>query len=150
MRALGVDFGSRRIGVAVSSGTIASPYDMVERSGDISLDHRRLLALAAEAEVDVIVVGMPYSLDGSVGPAAEGIESELVVLRCATSIPIETYDERLTTVTAARLLQEAGVKGKARRQLIDKMAAAVLLQAWLDGRPSTSSETGLQPPDRSE
>jgi putative Holliday junction resolvase len=143
MRALGVDFGSRRIGVAISSGTVASPYDMVERSGDVSLDHRRLLALAAEAEVDVIVVGMPFSLDGSMGPAALGIESEVDELRCSTSIPIETYDERLTTVTAARLLQEAGVKGKARRQLIDKMAAAVLLQAWLDGRPSTSSESGL-------
>jgi len=143
MRALGVDFGSRRIGVAVSSGTVASPYDMVERSGDVSLDHRRLLALAAEAEVDVIVVGMPFSLDGSMGPAAEGIESELAELRCSTSIPIETYDERLTTVTATRLLQDAGVKGKARRQLIDKMAAAVLLQAWLDGQSSTSSESGL-------
>ncbi|CAM8643796.1 COG0816 Predicted endonuclease involved in recombination (possible Holliday junction resolvase in Mycoplasmas and B. subtilis) [Acidimicrobiia bacterium] len=143
MRALGVDFGSRRIGVAVSSGSVASPYDMVERSGDIALDHRRLLAIAVEAEVDVIVVGMPYSLDGSMGPAAQAIESELVELRCSTSIPIETYDERLTTVTATRLLQEAGVKGKDRRQLIDKVAAAVLLQAWIDGRPSTSTDSGL-------
>ncbi len=136
MRALGVDLGSKRIGVAVSSGTVASPIDTVERSGDRSRDHRRLLELAAEWEVDLLVIGMPYSLDGTVGPAAEGIVEEVEILRATTLLPIELYDERLTTVTAHRLLQEGGVGGRSRRQVVDKVAAAVLLQAWLDSRAS--------------
>ncbi len=136
MRALGIDLGSKRIGVAVSSGTVASPIDTVERSGDRSRDHRRLLELAGEWEVDLLVVGMPYSLDGTVGPAAEGIVEEVEILRATTLLPIELYDERLTTVTAHRLLQEGGVGGRSRRQVVDKVAAAVLLQAWLDSRAS--------------
>ena len=138
MRALGVDLGSRRIGVALSdsAGTMATPYDTVERCGDVALDHRRLLALAEEAEVECIVVGLPLSLDGSVGPAAEGVLAEVDELRRATSLPVETYDERLTTVTAHQLLRQGGRNEKARRKVVDKTAAAVLLQAWLDGRPA--------------
>ena len=136
MRALGIDLGSKRIGVAVSSGTVASPIDTVERSGDRSRDHHRLLELAGEWEVDLLVVGMPYSLDGTVGPAAQGIVEEVEILRATTLLPIELYDERLTTVTAHRLLQEGGVGGRSRRQVVDKVAAAVLLQAWLDSRAS--------------
>jgi putative Holliday junction resolvase len=136
VRALGIDLGSKRIGVAVSSGTVASPIDTVERSGDRSRDHHRLLELAGEWEVDLLVVGMPYSLDGTVGPAAQGIVEEVEILRATTLLPIELYDERLTTVTAHRLLQEGGVGGRSRRQVVDKVAAAVLLQAWLDSRAS--------------
>ncbi|MCD9623210.1 Holliday junction resolvase RuvX [Rhabdothermincola salaria] len=136
MRALGLDLGSKRIGVALSdsSGVLASPYDTVVRSGDVSRDHRRILALADEAEVEVLVVGLPLGLDGGVGPAAQGVLDEVENLRRVTSLPVETYDERLTTVTATRLLREGGVKGKARRQVVDKVAAAVILQSWLDGR----------------
>jgi putative Holliday junction resolvase len=136
VRALGVDLGSKRIGVAVSSGTVASAIDTVERCGDRVTDHRRLLEIAEEWEVDLLVVGMPYSLDGSMGPAASGIAEEVEQLRATTSMPIELYDERLTTVTAHRLLQEGGVGGRSRRQVVDKVAAAVLLQAWLDSRAS--------------
>ncbi len=145
MRALGLDLGSRRIGVALSdsAGTVASPYETVQRCGDVALDHRRILALATEAEVEVLVVGLPLSLDGTVGPAAENVLAEIDALRDATGLPVETYDERLTTVTATRLLREGGVTGKARRQLVDKVAASVILQSWLDGRrrddpPATS------------
>jgi putative Holliday junction resolvase len=112
----------------------------VERSGDPALDHRRLLALAAEAEVEVLVVGLPIALDGSVGPAAENVLAEVDRLRDATDLPVETYDERLTTVTATRLLRESGVTGKAQRRVIDKVAAAVILQAWLDGLPPRPSD----------
>ena len=141
MRALGIDLGSKRIGVAVSSGTVASPIDTITRSGDIALDHRRLLEVAGEWEVDLLVVGMPFSLDGTIGPAAEAIATEVDQLRATTSMPVELYDERLTTVTAHRLLQDGGVAGKSRRQVVDKVAAAVLLQAWLDSRaPETPSE----------
>jgi putative Holliday junction resolvase len=138
VRALGVDLGSRRVGVALSdsAGTLATPYETVERSGDVGRDHRRLLELAAEADVECIVVGLPLSLDGTVGPAAAGVLDEVDQLRRATSLPVETYDERLTTVTADRLLRQGGRKGKARRKVVDQTAAAVLLQAWLDGRPS--------------
>lgn len=139
MRALGVDLGARRIGLAVSSGSVASPLETIERSGDESQDHRRLLAVADEFEVGVIVVGMPYSLDGSVGPAARAIEAEIGRLGAATSIPIETYDERLTTVTASRRLHERGVRARAQRRVIDQVAASVLLQAWLDQRAGSDS-----------
>jgi putative Holliday junction resolvase len=136
VRALGIDLGSRRIGVAVSdpAGTLASPYDTVERSGDVVRDHRRLLELAAEAEVERIVVGLPLSLDGTPGPAARNVLDEVETLRAATDLPVETYDERFSTVTADRLLREGGRKGKARRSVVDRTAAAVLLQAWLDRR----------------
>lgn len=138
MRALGVDLGSRRIGVAVSSGSVASPIETIERSGDVALDHRRLLAVAGEWEAEMLVIGLPYSLDGSLGPAAQAIAAEVDALRATTSIPIELYDERLTTVTAHRLLQDGGVGGRSRRQVVDKVAAAVLLQAWLDSRAAES------------
>ncbi|MCU0309586.1 MAG: Holliday junction resolvase RuvX [Acidimicrobiales bacterium] len=144
MRALGLDLGSRRIGVALSdsAGTLATPYETVERCGDIALDHRRILALAAEAEVEALVVGLPLALDGTVGPAAAAVLAEVDELRDATPLPVETYDERLTTVTATRLLREGGVTGKARRHLVDKVAAAVILQSWLDGRAAAP-----RPPD---
>lgn len=133
MRALGIDLGDRRIGVAVSSGRVASPIETVERSGDRATDHRRLLAIAAEWEVDRLVVGLPLSLDGSFGPAADKVMAEVAELRALTSLPVDTYDERLTTVTAAQRLQEGGVSARDRRRMIDQMAATVLLQAWLDG-----------------
>lgn len=136
MRALGVDLGSRRIGVALcdSAGTVASPFEVVERSGDRQRDHRRLAELVAEAEAEVVVVGVPYSMDGSVGPAAKRALAEIRVLRRALPVPVETYDERLSTVTAHRSLREMDVDAATRRRVVDKIAAAVILQAWLDHR----------------
>ena len=136
MRAVGIGLGSRRIGVALSdsAGTMALPYEVVERSGDRRRDHRRLAALVAEAEAEVVVVGVPYSLDGSIGPTARRYLAETDELRATLGVPVETYDERLTTVTAERSLREAQVPGPARRKVVDKVAAAVMLQAWLDRR----------------
>lgn len=134
MRALGIDFGERRIGIALSSGSVASPIETVQRSGDHAADHRKILAIAAEWEVDTLVVGLPLSLDGSEGAAAQLVRSEIDELVAATSIPVVTYDERLTTVTATRLLQEGEVPGRSQRQMVDQVAAAVMLQAWLDSR----------------
>ena len=133
MRALGIDFGERRVGIALSSGFVASPLETVQRSSDHATDHRKILALAAEWEVDTLVVGLPLSLDGSEGPAAQLVRSEIEELAAATSIPVVPYDERLTTVTATRLLQEGAVPGRSQRQMVDQVAAAVMLQAWLDG-----------------
>lgn len=134
MRALGIDLGERRIGVALSSGSVASPLETVQRSGDHATDHRRLLAIAEEWEIDTLVVGLPLSLDGSEGPAARLVLAEIAELAAATSLPVVPYDERLTTVTATRLLQEGSVPGRSQRQMVDQVAAAVMLQAWLDSR----------------
>jgi putative holliday junction resolvase len=154
VRALGIDLGSKRIGVALSDGggLVATPYEVVTRSGDPARDRRAVLALAAEAAVEIIVVGLPLSLDGSVGPAARAALDEVDALRAATEVPVETYDERLTTVTADRSLQALDLRGPARRRVIDKVAAAVMLQAWLDGRhaerrpdPRETTETMREP-----
>jgi putative Holliday junction resolvase len=137
MRALGLDLGSKRIGVAVSdrSGTIASPLLVLQRTGSPAEDHRRIAALVAEEECERVVVGLPLSLDGSMGPAAKGAVAEAEALATVVGVPVETYDERLTTVTADNALREAKMRAEARRRLVDKIAAAVMLQAWLDGRP---------------
>ena len=137
MRVIGIDLGSKRIGVAVSDsgGVLASPYEVVVRSGDEQRDHRRLLEIAEEVEAERIVVGLPLSLDGSMGPTAVAYAAEAERLGATTALPVETYDERLTTVTADRSLMERNMKADARRRIIDKVAAAVMLQAWLDGRP---------------
>lgn len=140
MRALGLDLGSKRIGVAVSDseGTLALPFDTVHRCGDQGREHRRIAELVAEAEAGVVVVGMPLSLDGSEGPAARRTRREVKALERALPVPIETYDERLTTVSAERSLIDAELGGRRRREVVDKVAAAVMLQSWLDHRrPAT-------------
>ena len=133
-RAVGLDLGSRRIGVALcdSAGTLATPYEVVQRSGDRQRDHRRIAELVAEAEAEVVVVGLPLSLDGSVGPAAAGVQAEVAELREHLGVPVEVWDERLSTVEAGRRLQSAGVPGRKRRHVIDQVAATVILQSWLD------------------
>jgi putative holliday junction resolvase len=143
-RVLGVDLGTRRIGLAVSDPLrlTAGPLAVIERSGDPAIDHDRILAAAREAEASTIVVGLPLSLSsGRAGPAARAVLDEVAELagRAAAadpSVAIETWDERLTTVTAEAVLSAAGVRGRARQQAVDKVAAAVILQSWLDGRRS--------------
>lgn len=136
MRVVGIDLGSRRIGVAVSdsSGVIASPHSVVQRSGGHAADHRAIAAVVAEYEAELVVVGLPLSMDGSVGPAARAALDEVDELGAALAVPVETVDERLSTVSAERSLREGGVRGGSRRTVVDKVAAAILLQAWLDGR----------------
>ena len=140
MRALGIDLGSKRIGVAVanSEGTLATPYEVVTRSGDRAKDHRAIAALAEETSAVAIVVGLPLSLDGSVGAAASSALDEADELAAATGLPVEMWDERLTTVTADRDLMALDMKAGARRRVVDKVAAAVMLQAWLDHRRLSS------------
>lgn len=150
MRAIGLDLGSKRIGVALSDGAgrLATPFETVHRSGDRARDHRRIGELVAEAEAEIVVVGLPYRLDGSVGPAAAAAGQEAEELRCTLSVPVETYDERLTTVTAERSLREMNLKGAARRKVVDRLAAAVILQGWLDRRTAggpTRREPGPGP-----
>lgn len=142
MRALGIDLGSKRVGVALSdsAGSMATPYEVVARSGDRQRDHRRIRDLAEEAGAEILVVGLPLSLDGSVGRAAQSALDEAAELAAATGLPVETWDERLTTVTADRDLMALNMKADARRKVVDKVAAAVMLQAWLDHRRLSAAE----------
>jgi putative holliday junction resolvase len=131
---VGLDLGSRRIGVAVSdgTGTIASPHSVLQRRKTREEDHVAIAALVTELEGERVVVGLPLSLDGSMGPAATSAAEEASALGDVVGVPVETYDERLTTVTADRSLTSLGLPGQARRRVVDKVAAAVMLQAWLD------------------
>lgn len=141
MRALGLDLGSVRIGVALSNseGTVAVPYQVVTRSKDRNGDHRKIAALVAEAEAECVVVGMPYSLDGSMGPAARKAQAEIKLLRKLLTVSVETYDERFTTVTADRSLREMNLGAAERRKMVDSVAASIILQSWLDHRQSEIS-----------
>jgi putative Holliday junction resolvase len=138
MRALALDLGTRRIGVALSDsdGRVATPYEVIERTRSSSRDHMRIADLVEETGAEIVVVGLPLSLDGSIGPAARSALDEIDALRDALRVPVETHDERLTTVIAERDLRATGMKGTARRRVVDEVAATVLLQSWLDGRTS--------------
>ena len=139
-RALGVDVGTRRVGVAVSdsAGTLATPIDVLDRRAGDEATWLALAEIAREWEVGLVVVGLPRSLDGSEGPAAAAARADAGAIGDATGLPVEFVDERFTTVTAAAQLQAAGVSGRARRGTVDAAAATVLLQAWLDGRRATA------------
>ncbi len=136
MRVVGIDLGTKRIGVAVSDsdGRLATAYEVIERGRYAAADRRRLAALAQELEAERVVVGLPLSMDGSVGPAARAALEEVAHLQEVLDVPVETFDERLTTVSADRSLIQNKMKAGARRRVVDKVAAAVLLQAWLDSQ----------------
>jgi putative holliday junction resolvase len=135
-RVLGVDLGERRIGLAVSdpSATVASPHTVLARTGDPTRDYRAVVEIAREVMATRIVVGWPRSLSGGEGPAAQGVRREVEALRAiaGAGLPVELHDERFTTVTAERALVSAGVRRRRRRQLVDKVAAAVMLQSYLE------------------
>jgi len=136
-RVAALDLGSRRIGVAFSDSgrSLASPWGTIERSGDPARDRQAVLDAVREVEASVVVVGLPLSLSGDVGPAARAALEETDALRTALEplgVAVETADERFTTVEAERSLRAAGRTGKAARKVVDSAAAMVLLQAWLD------------------
>jgi putative Holliday junction resolvase len=136
VRALGVDPGTKRIGLAVSdlSGTIASPLTVLQRSRSAQHDLREIARVAHEEEAEVIVVGLPINMDGSEGPAAKRARAEAERLATVAGVPVELHDERRTTVSADRSMLEAGLNAVERRQRVDKVAAAIMLQSWLDAR----------------
>jgi putative Holliday junction resolvase len=135
-RVLGVDLGSRRIGLAISdpTGTVANPHEVLERSGDREADYRAIVAAARDAHASRIVVGLPRSLSGKDGPAARAARNEVESLRAVAGddLPVEMHDERFSTVTAERSLVEAKMRRDARRRVVDKVAAAVMLQSYLE------------------
>lgn len=132
MRAVGVDLGTKRVGVAVSAGSLATPYDVLVRSGDRDRDHQEIAAIVRDVSAEVVVVGLPLSLDGSMGPAARRTMSEIDEIAGVLDVPVRTWDERLSTVAAERSLMDQNLNARARRGVVDKVAAAVILQSWLD------------------
>jgi putative Holliday junction resolvase len=140
-RVLALDVGSRRLGVAVSdpTGTVATPLATVPRRSPA--DESAISRLAAEQAAGTVVVGLPVSLSGRQGPAARAVLAYVDQLReLLPGLAFELADERLSTVAAERALVSGGVRRRARREVVDQVAASVFLQAWLDARrgPSTT------------
>ena len=140
-RRLGIDVGAVRVGVALSDpdGVLATPLVTVPRDADGGSDVRTLAGLVAEHEVVGVVVGLPRTLAGREGPAAEAARAFGAALAAALDVPVEFSDERLTTVVATQQLRERGVKGRKQRAVVDQAAAVAILQGWLDGRGSRRS-----------
>lgn len=133
MRILALDHGTKRIGVAVSDEMkmIATPLEYTPAepfAGFLA----RLREIIREKEVELIIVGMPRNMDGSYGPAALRVQEFVAVLKDAITIPIKTLDERLTTVQAQKFLIQGNVRREKRKEKVDKTAAAILLQNYLD------------------
>ena len=133
MRVLAIDHGTKRMGIAISdpSGMIAQPLEFIlaEPFKDFLT---RLKEILREKEVELILVGMPRNMDGSYGPAAAKVQEFVAVLKENIVTPIKTWDERLTSAQANRFLLQANVRRQERKEKVDKAAAAILLQSFLD------------------
>ena len=137
VRALGLDVGSKTIGVAISDelGLAAHPDHVIARRGTAA-DVATVIALVRDRAIGAVAVGMPFELSGAVGPRARRVQVFIDALRAALppAIPIHEVDERFTTAEAERVLIAGDVSRARRKDVIDKQAAAVILQGWLDGR----------------
>jgi putative Holliday junction resolvase len=133
MRILALDPGTKRIGVAVSdeTKTLAQPLEWIpaEPFADFLA---RLKQLLIEKEVDLVLMGMPRNMNGTYGPAAQKAEAFAAALRAAITIPIKMRDERLTSLQADKMMIQGGVRRDQRKDKVDGMAAAILLQSYLD------------------
>ncbi len=136
-RVLGVDLGSKRIGFAVSDPDriITSSLRMVECASDKQII-KAILDAVTETSAEVCVLGHPVNMDGSRGPAAQRAEKFRDELKTRLSIPVELWDERLTTKSAHDVLIEAGTRRDKRKGLVDKIAAQIMLQNYLDAHPT--------------
>ena len=140
MRAIGLDLGTKTIGVAVSDelGLTAQGLPTVPRRGPRK-DLETLTRLATELGADRFVVGLPINMNGTEGPKADAVRVFGASLGEATGLRVEFQDERLTTAEANRTLLEADVSRKKRREVVDRLAACLILQGWLDAQPSSNS-----------
>ena len=133
MRVLAIDHGTVRMGIAISDELkmIAQPLEFITAepfSGFLD----RIKFLLSEYEVELLLLGMPRNMDGSYGDASIKVKEFEAILKKSTTIPIKTFDERLTSVQANRALTQGRVKKKKKRKNVDAMAAAILLQSYLD------------------
>ncbi len=133
MRILGIDHGTRRIGVAISDELkmIAQPLEWIPAE-PVEKVWERLKTLTREKEVELILIGMPRNMDGTYGPAAQKVQAFVNSLRQHVGLPVKTWDERLTSVQANRVLIQGNTRRQKRRDKVDQMAAAILLQSYLD------------------
>lgn len=145
---MGVDVGSVRVGVALSDPApiLASPLVTLSRDERGGADIDELVALVHEHEVVEVVVGLPRTLAGRHGAAAEAAAAYAELLRRRVSpVPVRMADERLTTVTATRVLAERGVRGRRQRAVVDQAAAVEILQSWLDARTAALARSSHPP-----
>jgi putative holliday junction resolvase len=135
-RWLGIDVGAVRVGVALSDpdGVLATPLLTVPRDAAGGADVRAVAGVVAEHEAVGVVVGLPRTLAGREGAAAEAARAYARALEDALDVPVELSDERLTTVVATQQLRERGVRGRKQRAVVDQAAAVAILQGWLDAR----------------
>ncbi|HZH04898.1 MAG TPA: Holliday junction resolvase RuvX [Myxococcaceae bacterium] len=135
MRAMGLDVGTQTVGVAVSDalGLTAQPVTTVRRQ-NMRVDLGALSAIARAREVTHVVVGLPLNMDGTEGPRAAASRKFGAVVEDALGVPVEYWDERLSTVGATRVLLEADLSRVKRRKVVDRAAAVWILQGWLDAR----------------
>lgn len=133
VRILGLDYGTKTIGIALSDefGLTAQPLETLRRSG-LNRDIEYLLSLISKRSVGLIVVGMPLNMDGSHGERAKAAEAFMRKLKQSTGIPVAAWDERLSTVAVNRVLLEADTSREKRKTAVDKLAAAYILQGYLD------------------
>ena len=133
-RRLGIDVGAVRVGVALSDpdGVLATPLATVARDVVHGADLTEIARLVAEHDVVEIVVGLPRTLAGQEGPAAQAARGYAAALGGCVAVPIGFADERLTTVVATRQMRESGRKGRRQRAVVDQVAAVAILQGWLD------------------
>ena len=133
MRILALDHGTKRVGIAVSDELkmIAQPLEYIPAEPFVDF-LKRFRELLAEKEVELVLVGMPRNMDGSYGPAALKVQEFAAALKSAVTVPIQTWDERLTSAQANRFLIQGNVRREKRKEKVDKMAAAILLQSYLD------------------
>ncbi|OAT81444.1 Holliday junction resolvase RuvX [Desulfotomaculum copahuensis] len=134
MRVMGLDVGDKTIGVAVSDplGWTAQGLEVIRRDGDAGREMERLAALVRQYGVERIVVGLPHNMNGTLGPQGEKVLAFVKLLRSRLGLPVQTWDERLSTVAAEKLLISADVSRSRRKQVIDKMAAVIILQGFLE------------------
>lgn len=135
MKILGLDYGDRRIGVSISDdlGWTAQGLEVIERRKE-GRDLQRIAELVKQYEVEEIVVGLPKNMNGSIGPRGELCQAFAGELKEQLQLPIHLWDERLSTVAAERTLLEADVSRKKRKGVVDKLAAALILQNYLDSK----------------
>ncbi len=136
---MGLDVGTKTVGVAVADelGFTAQPITVVRRS-NLKADLAELIRLAADRAVDRFVLGLPLKMDGTEGPRAQATRKFGDALAKASNLLVIYQDERLTTVAAERSLLEADVSRQKRREVIDQVAASLILQGWLDAQPRSS------------
>jgi putative Holliday junction resolvase len=137
LRTIGLDVGTKTIGVAVSDelGLAAHPRRTLARLGDAK-DVAAIAAVVAEEGAERVVVGLPLTLAGEIGPMAKRVLALCAALEKHLTVPVETWDERFSTAGATRALLEGDASRARRKQVIDKQAAAFILQGWLDARRS--------------